>query len=118
MYIFAKNKPVFPHICTQVKASAEAQDFSSPYDRLAAEIVIAAIQDWRDLVKNKAWLDRNVVKKEHTVVSFGEIRAFFRSEYCEFIMMNFPIAPEGILELLERELQEAMEKDNWKEDTV
>lgn len=113
--IFEKKKPVFDHACSHLKMSLAtlqdtgAEDFSNPWDRLAAEIVMAAIRDWRTLVKRKAWRSKHVGK-----CNFDEIRIFFRSSYCEFIMQNFSMPPEAILSLLESELREAMEKDDWK----
>ena len=116
MNIFEKKKPVMPHVCTHIKPATDGEEFSSPWDRLAAEIVMGAIRDWRELVKSKAWLNKGASARQHIIVSFDEIRSFFRSQYCAFIMQNFSMSPENILTLLEHELQQAMEKDNWKEE--
>ena len=112
MYIFDKKRPpVFQQVRKQIKSATEAEDFSSPYDRLAAEIVMGAIRDWRLLINKKAWLD----SYESPQCNFEEIRRFFCSQYCEFLMQNFSMTPEGVLMLLEGELQQAMQKDRAKE---
>lgn len=77
-----------------------------PWKRFAAEIVIHAVDDWRTLVKRAAWLDT----KEDKWCNFAELRNFFKSEWCAFLMQDFEIEPTRILELLEAELQEAMQK--------
>lgn len=113
MYIFdKKSPPVFQQVCKQLKSATEAENFSSPYDRIAAEIVIGAIRDWRVLVNRKAWIDRTPSPQ----CNFDEIRRFFRSQYCDFIMQNFSMTPEDVLMLLEGELQQATQKDNGKEE--
>ena len=78
---------------------------NDPVGLLAAEIIIHAITDWRELVNRKAWLD----KFPH-LVNFDELRAFFRGEWCAFLMLNWDIEPAAILAQLEAELQQAMEK--------
>lgn len=83
----------------------ESRIVSDPTQRLAAEIVIHAIMDWREMVRRKVW---NPVER---YCNYDEIRVFFKSEWCAYIMQNFDIAPEYILAMLEKELQEAMERD-------
>lgn len=96
---FAKN--IVPN--TALECSPEAQ--------LAAEIVAFAIKDWRDLIQRKAW------KKEpkHNK-NFAELRAFFQSDWCSLLMNGMRITPEGILQILENELQEAMQKDKKRKE--
>ena len=77
-----------------------------PVERLAAEIVAAAVHDWRSLVRKKAWKD-----EPKPNCNFTELRNFFKSDWCEFIMQNFEISPARILALLEKELQEAKQQD-------
>lgn len=77
---------------------------SDPYGMLAAEIVAAAIDDWRGLIKAKAWLNEYPSR----VCNFNELRIFFKSEWCEFLMQNFNFAPHDVLRRLEDELQEAI----------
>lgn len=79
---------------------------NNPVSRTAAEIVIHAITDWRELVKQKAWRDypsRNC--------NFEELRKFFKSDWCAFLMQGFDVEPARLLEVLEAELQEAMRKE-------
>lgn len=81
---------------------------NDPAGLLAAEIVISAISDWRALIKKKAW------KKRTYTTSFAELRRFFESEWCDFLMQGVEIAPAAILDTLEAELREAIEKDEAK----
>lgn len=76
-------------------------------DLLAVAIVVQAIADWRSLVKQKAWLDKCPQKS----CNFTELRNFFKGEWSAFILLNVEIEPEHILELLEEELQDAMQKE-------
>lgn len=76
---------------------------SDPNKRLAAEIVIGAVSDWRKLIKKKAWLD----KEPDKFCNFDELRNFFKGEWCAFLLQNFRIEPACILEMLEEELRQA-----------
>lgn len=78
---------------------------NDPYQLLAAGIVIHAIDDWRSLVKKRAW-DRQRVYK----CSFDELRNFFNSSWCELLMQRFEITPQHILAKLEKELAAAMKE--------
>lgn len=93
-------------MCAGQNKATQKDDF---YSRLAAEIVIAAVRDWRELVKARAWR-----KPESWARNFTELRCFFKSDYCEFLMQNFDIAPERILDMLEKELAAAMREDERK----
>lgn len=84
----------------------KSQPVSDPYGLMAAEIVAGAIDDWRGLIKRKAWLDYEV---EHNR-NFDELRRFFNSDWCEYLMQNFAMKPTELLQLLEKELQEAKRK--------
>lgn len=77
------------------------------YKLLAAEIVAKAVEDWRSLIAARAWAN------EYTIVNknFNEIRAFFKSEYCELLLTHQSIKPCDILRLLEDELSEAIAED-------
>ena len=55
---------------------------NDPLGLLAAEIVIHAITDWRDLVRTRAWEKQHLSKSKN----FDELRAFFKGEWCEFLM--------------------------------
>lgn len=84
---------------------------NDPISLFAAQIVIHAIQDWRELVKAKAWLD-----KPNARCNFNELRLFFKGEWCDFLLQNFAVDPKRILEMLEAELAAAQEKEErkWK----
>lgn len=83
-----------------------SQPVIDPYGLMAAEIVAGAIDDWRGLIRRKAWLDYNV---KHNC-NFDELRSFFNGEWCEYLMQNFAMKPTELLQLLEKELQEAKRK--------
>lgn len=71
---------------------------------LAAAIIKGAVEDWRRLIKRRAW------EKETSgigKVTFDEIRNFFNSGWCGFLMNGMTIKPETILIKLEEELKEA-----------
>lgn len=63
---------------------------TNPTDLMAVAIVIQAIEDWR---------------------SFAGLRNFFKGDWCAFLMLDFELEPERILEHLEIELQSAMRKE-------
>lgn len=83
---------------------------SDPVSLLCAEIVIHAIADWRELCKRRAWLD----EAPNARCNFAELRIFFKSDWCAFIMQSFDVEPAVILEVLEKELQEAMQSNRKK----
>ena len=79
---------------------------NDPVGLLAATIVIQAVVDWRELVKRKAWRDKDPSR----YCNFEELRKFFKSEWCAFLLLKFEVDPERILEILEAELASAMRK--------
>ena len=80
---------------------------NNPILLLAAYIVIHAVGDWREMVNGKAWLD----KTPNRYCNFNELRVFFKSEWCAFVMQSFEIEPARILEMLEAELKAAKKED-------
>lgn len=100
---FTKNLHcgIAPNADTAETARYETSRAGDFYSRLAAEIVIHAVQDWRDLVKGK---------REGCGNNFTELRQFFQSGWCETLMENFDIEPAKLLDILEKELQEAEQK--------
>lgn len=101
-----ENK-MLPQIKGKLNARSESGMFDcEPHLHLAAGIVAAAVTDWRELVKRKAW-----DKKPQRYCNFTELRLFFKSEWCAFLLQHFSIEPESILERLEAELAEAMRKE-------
>lgn len=78
---------------------------NDPVGLLAAEIVIFAIKDWRELVNKKAWLKRY----DSPQCNFEELRAFFKGEWCAFLVQKWNIDPAFMLEMLESELEQAMQ---------
>lgn len=77
---------------------------NDPVGLLAAEIVIFAIKDWRELVQKEAWLHREYSPQ----CNLTELREFFRGRWCAVLLQKWDIDPERILEMLEAELQQAM----------
>ena len=87
---------------------SESKYVSNPIGLLAAQIVVYAVNDWRDLIKAKAWLDERTTKKH---CNFYELRKFFRSDWCAFLMQDMDnIEPSRLLAILEAELDEAKAK--------
>ena len=82
-------------------------DYRDPYRRLAASIVLQAVDDWWQLVEAHVWLDNYFLPQKN----FEELRAFFKSEWCEFLLIHTDVKPGDILQQLEKELQEAKEKE-------
>lgn len=79
---------------------------NDPVGLMAAEIVVHAITDWRALIAKKAWSE----KEQKARCNFQELRSFFKSDWCAFLMMKWDIEPRRILEMLEEELQQAMQQ--------
>lgn len=79
-----------------------------PYRRIAAEIIIGAISDWRLLIEKRAWDKSYLRLHDGNLLTFEAIRRFFNGEWCEFLMQFFSVEPARVLEQLEKELQEAM----------
>lgn len=88
------------------------------------EIVNRAVQDWRLLIRAKAWK----CERFHPArggkepipsyrCNFTELRQFFKSQWCEMcLQMNHSsVNPVTILEKLEAELAEAILKDEARE---
>lgn len=90
---------------------------------LGLEIVNRAVMDWRNLIRAKAWKRKelyhvtNADKIPHRYCNFAELRRFFRGDWCEMILVGAGVSTtkEKILDVLERELGEAMMKDAEKE---
>lgn len=91
-------------MCSALRLDSEV--VSDPNKRLAVEIVIGAANDWRRLIKSRAWLDENPDKW----CNFDELRKFFKGDWCAFLLQDFRIEPARILEILEEELQQAMQQ--------
>lgn len=76
---------------------------------LAAAIIEAAVADWRKLIKKKKF---DVHYGSFT--SFDELRRFFKSDWCAFLLQYFSITPDRILAKLEEELQDSLQADAGK----
>lgn len=76
---------------------------NDPVALLCAEIIIHEIVDWRVLIKSREWLN----KHPSPYCNFDELRLFFKSEWCDFLMQDFELEPACIFEILEAELEEA-----------
>lgn len=92
------------HLCTALRLGSTA--VSDPNKRLAAEIVIGAANDWRKLIKRKAWLN----KTQDKYCNFEELRIFFKSDWCALLLNGFHIDPARILDVLEEELRQAKQQ--------
>lgn len=79
-----------------------------PMARLASEILIQAIKDWRYLVKRKAWKSTTLQTKE---TNLKELRLFFKGDWCALLMDGFETDPAQIMLQLEAELQAAKDKE-------
>lgn len=77
---------------------------------LATMIVVQAITDWKSIIKQRDFLDR----KPNRYKNLNELREFFNSEWCKFLMMFMEITPKQILNQLEKELEEAVRKESKK----
>lgn len=84
---------------------------------LAADIVSRAVEDWRLLIKKKAWNYTPSRKATDSIpnkhCNFKELRIFFKSDWCDALcsLISENICKETILKILEQELKEAMEKE-------
>jgi hypothetical protein len=88
------------------------------------EIVNRAVLDWRLLIQAKAWKCKKFYpvrggneKLPSYNCNFAELRQFFKSEWCQLcLQMNrSSLSAVMILNKLEAELAEAMEKDEARE---
>lgn len=71
-------------------------------------IIGQAIDDWRMLI------DKGITGKNGGLgrdINYIEIRRFFKSAWCDMLLDPTGIEGKEILEMLERELQEAIEKE-------
>ena len=81
------------------------------FDRmLAAQIVATAISDWRELIREKAWLSKRIEPRKN----FTELRQFFESDWCALLMIFMELTPADILTKLEKELEEAKKMEALK----
>ena len=86
---------------------------NNPTGMLAAEIVAKAVEDWRMLIQQKAWLPSVPISQQ---CNFDEIRNFLRSQWCELLLLPCEMDQQKILEILEAELQEAQQKHEERKD--
>lgn len=77
-------------------AFVEAAD---PYTMLACGIIEQAVLDWKSLC------DRNLGKRVRVpaTVNFGELKTFFRSEWCDVLVQDSSYSPIRMLKRLESE---------------
>lgn len=83
-----------------IRDSKSFADMASihPHMLLANEIVLRAIEEWKSLCRGA---------QECASVNFGELRGFFKSEYCDLLLHGTGLTGEYILTELE-DLKEAM----------
>lgn len=77
---------------------------SDPFGLLAVTIVTQAIFDWRTLIKARAWEEERTSR----YCNFDELRNFFKSDWCDLLLIKTQWESERILAILEAELQAAM----------
>lgn len=84
---------------------------------LASAVLERAVEDWRILIQKKAWEYEPSKNRSDPIpnkyCNFDELRAFFKSAWCEALceMVSENVCKETILNLLEAELKEAQEKE-------
>lgn len=84
------------------------------YAKLAGAVIINAVEDWRQLIRSKAYRDHGSENmKDGGMVNFGELRLFFKSDFCDllFDVCQKQVAGRYVLRHLEAELEQAMEND-------
>lgn len=88
------------------------------------EIVNRAVLDWRLLIRAKAWkiaylipMQGGYEKIPNARCNFTELRQFFKSDWCAACLQlnNSSVSAPIILEKMEAELAEAIEKDKKRE---
>ena len=79
---------------------------NDPLGLFAAQIVIHAVEDWRELIRARAFENGN----EQADCNLGELRMFFKSDWCELLLQRTCIEAAAILETLEAELVAAMQQ--------
>lgn len=90
----------------QVIGYAKSEPVSDPLGMLASMIVVGAVEDWRELIRRKAWQNHY----QQRDCNFNELRMFFKSNWCGLLMLTFDIEPAEILAILEAELAAAMQE--------
>lgn len=82
---------------------------TNPWEDFGKEIVIQAVKDWIFLIKRKAWKNGGYINDQHggAKVTFTELRQFFKSNWCEFLLNGSDIRKEFILAQLEDMLESA-----------
>jgi hypothetical protein len=82
---------------------------------LARGIVLMAIEDWRKLIKAKAYRNERprFENNKYGLVTFGELRNFLGSDWCDHLLDSCEgdVSGKYILRMLEDELEDAMVKD-------
>jgi len=68
---------------------------------LSAEIVKQAITDWRILIARE--LTKKMAQKYDLYISYGQLREFFRGEWCSDLLSWTDVTGPSILETLEQE---------------
>lgn len=88
----------------------------------ALNIISRAVYDWRLLIVAKAWRGMSYRREVEGALpsrncNFDELRKFFNGDWCDAILSVGDTGYTGkdILSKLEKELAEAMEKDDWIE---
>lgn len=88
---------------------------------LASAILERAVEDWRELIRKRAWLDRDAPYLAsdpipNSYCNFDELRAFFKGDWCEALceLVSDNVCSNTILKILEKELAEAKAKESFQ----
>lgn len=91
----------------KMSMAPEGEEFSSPIAGLFTAIIVRAVEDWYALIRERAW-EHGGSSVHNPKVSFGELRNFFRSDWCKtLIPPGFGMDNYEMLEFLEEKLEEA-----------
>lgn len=94
---------------TSRNKALEGDFYSNGIEALACEIVVQAIEDWKMLIRRKAWENGDWIDdaSKGLVMGFQELRVFFRSDWCELLLTGTEMTGDGILASLEDMLEAA-----------
>lgn len=81
----------------------KAKEGLYPVDALRAAIVEQAIEDWKEMCKQKCGEGEplHLNYEGSPVTTFDTLRDFFRSQWCELLLFGNRLDGETILEMLE-----------------
>ena len=78
------------------------------YRELACAVIEQAVTDWRSMI------EKEKQDRVSLLYNYNELRRFFKSSWCELLMVHMPIPPADILKQLEEERLNAIEGNHSK----